>query len=428
MKPLCVIQGPYATRSGYGDFARDIVRHIIALDKYDVKLISTPWGGCPMNALEVPRDEEIVQRTMLPPFQLPRQPELYIQISVPGEFQPVGKYNIGITAGIETTLLSVEWIEGCNRMDVIFTISDFSRKTIVGTVAQRANEYGQPVGELKVVKPVEVLHNCVNTDIFKRLEPKEVPKSIKDELAQVTENFSYLFVGHWLKGDFGEDRKNVAMLIKVFGETFKNLPAKSRPALILKTSGAGFSYMDRRDILQKISHVRDTVGKNCPNVYLLHGDLTEVEMNGLYNHPKVKAHVSFTKGEGFGRPLLEATLSYKPVIASNWSGHLDFLNEKDAVLVEGELRQIEPGAVWPGVLIPESSWFNVDPQKAGEALFKVFKNYERHRERAFVLAGKNKKEFSFEAIQKKTDELLTKYVPEFALPVDVQLPALKRNV
>jgi glycosyltransferase involved in cell wall biosynthesis len=424
--PLCVIQGPYATRSGYGDFARDIIRHIIDLKKFNVKLVSMGWGACPMNALESPKDDGIITRTLTPPFQLPRQPELFIQISVPNEFHPQGKYNIGITAGIETTLISKEWVDGCNRMDVIFTISEFSKQGIIGTIVKNVDQQGNVREEIKVTKPVEVLHNCVHTDVFKRISPAEVPATVKDELDQIEEQFCYLFVGHWLKGNFGEDRKNIAVLIKIFGETFKQLPVALRPALILKTSGAGFSLMDQIDVSYKIRAIKETIGPDCPSIYLLHGDLSEVEMNGLYNHPKVKAHISFTKGEGFGRPLLEASVSGKPVIASNWSGHLDFLTAKNSVLVDGEVRQVEAGAVWPGVIIAESGWFNVDPQKASNALLLVRKNYEKYKDKAAWLTRRNSQMFSYEQIRENTKQLLEKYVPKFAISQQLKLPTLKR--
>ena len=67
-----------------------------------------------------------------------------------------------------------------------------------------------------------------------------------------------------------------------------------------------------------------------PNIYLLHGDLTLEQMALLYNLPKVKAMLSCTHGEGFGRPLAEATCCDLPVIASNWSGQMDFLNPKQS--------------------------------------------------------------------------------------------------
>jgi glycosyltransferase involved in cell wall biosynthesis len=428
MKPICVIQGPFGTRSGYGDMCRDIVRHVIALDRYDVKLISMPWGGCPINALSEanPKDTEIIKNIVPQPVALPRQPELFIQVSVPNEFQPVGKYNIGITAGIETTAASPEWVQGMNRMDLILTISEHS-KNVLQASAHTEMQGDRPTGRvLKLEKPIEVLHNCVDTNIFRRIEPKEIPAQIKTQLDMIQEDFAFLFVGHWLKGNVGEDRKNVGLLVKIFCETFKRRPKGHRPALILKTSGAGFSIMDREECLMKIRMVQQSCGEDFPNVYLLHGDLTEEEMNGLYNHPKVKAHISMTKGEGFGRPLLEATMSYKPVMASGWSGHLDFLNADDAILLSGELRNVEPSSVWPGVIMAESQWFNVDAQNAAAAMDHVFRNHGKFVDGAYRLAKKNKEAFAYEVIQKRTEELLDTYVPRFAMPVPMKLPTLKK--
>lgn len=426
MRPIAIIQAPFATRSGYGDMSRDIIRHVIALDKYDVQLVSAPWGSCPMNALEEKRDAEILSRMVQVPLTLPRQPELYIHITVPNEFQKVAKYNIGITAGIETTLCSPEWIEGCNRMDLVVATSEHSANVLRFTKVEQKDQDGNVVNTQQVTVPVEVLPNCVHTDVFKKLYGKEMPETINAELSQIKESFNYLFVGHWLKGGFGEDRKNVSMLIKVFCEAFKNIPSGNRPGLILKTSGATFSIMDQEECLEKIRQVRASVGPTCPNVYLLHGDLTEEEMNGLYNHPKIKAHVSFTKGEGFGRPLLEATQSDKPIIASGWSGHLDFLNKDDAILVGGELKKVDAGAVWPGVIIPESEWFNVNPSEGANALYYVFKNHGKATNGAWRLSKKAREGFSYEAVLEKTKELFDKHVPAFPTFQPLQLPSLKK--
>ena len=368
IKPICVIQSPFETRSGYGDFSRDIIRHIIDLNLYDVKLISLGWGGTPMNALDPIKDIELIKRIMTIPIQLSRQPELFIQISVPNEFNPIGKYNIGITAGIETTAISLPWIEGCNRMNVIWTISEHSKNVIANTTAEEKTPQGQLIRSSKVTVPVEVLHNCVHTDVFKKLTPDKLPETIKTSLLDIKEKFAFLFVGHWIKGGMGEDRKNIGLLIKIFCETFKNIGSTNKPALILKTSGTGFSILDREDCLNKIRIIRESCGPSAPNVYLIHGELTEEEMNGLYNHPKVKAHVSFAKGEGFGRPLLEACMSQKPVISSGWSGPLDFLNPSESILIPGELKPVEAGAVWENVIIPQSQWFNIDQNKAANAI------------------------------------------------------------
>lgn len=427
MKPICVIQGPYATRSGYGDMTRDIIRHIIELDRYDVVLVSMPWGACPLNALNPnnPKDLPLIQRTAPVPVQLTRKPELFIQVSVPNEFQPMGQYNIGITAGIETTLCSAPWIEGCNRMDVIFTISEHSKRVLEGTELNGRDPQGNIVQTLKITKPIEVLHNCVDTNIFKKIEAKEIPSDIKEKLDSIPEAFNFLFVGHWLQGNVGEDRKNVGLLVYTFCKAYSERSGV-RPGLILKTSGAGFSIMDQEDIVRKIESIKRAIGPNCPNVYVLHGELTEEEMNGLYNHPKVKAHITFTKGEGFGRPLLEASMSYKPILASGWSGHLDFLNAEDALLLNGELKNVDQSVVWENVILKESQWFNVDPQNAAKAMDYTVRNYGKLLDGAYRLATKNRENFGYEKIREKTAALLDKYVPRFALPVPIKLPSLKK--
>lgn len=430
-KPLCIVRAPCQTRSGYGDMSRDIIRHLIEWDKFDVKIHSVNWGDTPMNALDEnnPKDKMILDR-IVRNGQLP-QPHLYVTITIPTEFEPMGKYNIGITAGIETSVASAQWIQACNKMDLVLTISEHSKNVFHFSKYTQKDQNGNVMGEVKIEKPLEVLHNCIDTNIFKKIEYEfDLEKSIKDTLETIPEKFCYLFVGHWLRGDYGEDRKNVAFLVKVFLETFKQIPSKEQPALILKTSSAGFSILDREEILKKIDQIKNSVGleggQTLPNIYLLHGELTDKEMNSLYNHPKVKAHVSFTKGEGFGRPLLEASVSGKPVIASGWSGHLDFLDQSNSVLVGGELKPIHESSVWDGVLIRESTWFAPDMNQCANAFYAVFRNYSQFKKRAGLLAKENSKKFSYPVIQKKTWDLLNQYVPQFSVETKLVLPTLKK--
>lgn len=426
-KPLCVVRAPCATRSGYGDMSRDIIRHIIEYDKFDVLVHSVNWGDTPMNALDSanPKDKVILDRFITE--SLNRQPDLFVSITVPNEFEPLGKYNIGITAGIETTVASAPWIEGCNKMDVVFTISEHSKAVFENSKFQFKTPQGA-TGVLEIKKPLEVLHNCIDTAIFGKKAP--VDSEFSKILDSINESFCYLFVGHWLRGDYGEDRKNVPLLIKLFLETFKQITDKPQPALILKTSSAGFSILDKEEILSKINQIKASVtleyNQKLPNVYLLHGELSEKEMNTLYNHPKVKAHVSFTKGEGFGRPLLEASVSGKPVIASGWSGHMDFLDKDGAVLVGGELKNVHPSSAWENVILQESTWFSPDPQQCVNALAAVFFDYTTFKNNAYSLADANRKKFSYEAIQKRTWELLDKYVPEFPKQMPLVLPKLNK--
>ena len=152
----------------------------------------------------------------------------------------------------------------------------------------------------------------------------------------IKEDFCFLYTGHWLPGKIGEDRKNIATLIKTFLETFKG-SGRKKPALILKTSMVNYSLLDKEEVLKRINHIIKSLNGNLPNIYLLHGEMTDEEMNQLNNDPKVKAFISFTKGEGYGRPLAEAAITGKPVITTNWSGHVDFIRPEYNVLIGGQL-------------------------------------------------------------------------------------------
>jgi glycosyltransferase involved in cell wall biosynthesis len=418
MKPTLVFQAPVATRSGYGDHARDLLHSLYKLDKFEIKVISTRWGNTPMDALnyDKPFHKWIVD-SIIPGIQ--QKPDIYIQVTVPNEFQPLGNYNIGITAAIETTHSPLDWIHGCNRMDLIIVPSEHSKKSLIDSVYNEADKQtNQLIRQFKIEKPVEILFEGFDEFDFGTDAVAHIT-----ELDAIKEDFAFLFVGHWLRGDLGEDRKNVGMMIKTFAMAFKN--EKVKPALVLKTSSAGFSILDREAIISKI---RECLGKDYKSVpvYLLHGDLTPSEMNGLYEHPKVKAMLNFTKGEGFGRPLLEFSLTGKPVIVSNWSGHIDFLKQ-GAVLLEGELKPVHESAA-DQFLLKEAQWFNVNISKALSSIKDVYKNYDKYKTASYQLGKQNKQNFSLGKMTKLFDTILnqygiyTKVQPKFQ---QLQLPKLK---
>ena len=418
MKPLVFISCPIDTFSGYGARSRDIALAIIKSDKYDVKILSQRWGATPFGFLQKDNpDHKLILDCIWPQPQLPKQPDCWIQITVPNEFQPVGKFNIGMTAGIETTVCAPQWIEGLNRMNLNLVSSEHTKKVFKNSAFNEKNQQDQVLRSIKLEKPVEVLFEGVNTDIYKKL------KSVNtlNELDTIKEDFNYLYVGHWLQGEIGQDRKDTGMLIKTFLETFKN--KKQRPGLILKTSAGNYSIMDRDSMLEKIRQIEASVDGDLPSIYLLHGELSDDEVNELYNHPKVKAHVSFTKGEGYGRPLLEASLSQKPVIASSYSGHLDFLDSEMSILLPGEITQIHPSAVVKDMLIPESGWFTVNYNKASETLEDVYKNYKKYIDGAKKQAYRSRTEFSLEKMAEKLNATIEEKVPK---QVTLKLPQLKK--
>jgi hypothetical protein len=343
-----------------------------------------------------------------------------MQVSVANEFQPIGHYNIGVTAGVETTIVPKDFIDGTNKMDLTLVPSKFTKDVLVGTVYQHKDKNtGNVIGEFKVTKPVEVLFEGVDVGIF--LNPtKDV-----DVLSEIKTDFNFLTVGHWLKGNLGQDRKDIGMVIKTFATVFQNLPKEKQPGLIVKTSSAGFSVMDRENMRERIEELTKSFGDTCPPIYLIHGDLSENEMASLYHHPKVKAMVSFTKGEGYGRPLAEFTLSGKPILVSGWSGHIDFLPTEHSVLLEGTLTQVDESAA-DTFILKEAQWFSVNYSNAASLMYDVFNNYKVYTEKSKGLAKNTLNKFTLEKMYEVFDSIMKSYVVEQPKIVPIKLPKLQK--
>ena len=414
MKPLCVVSCPIDTFSGYGARSRDFVRSLIKEkdSEWDIKILPQRWGECPWNFLS--QDNPLRQRFI---GGLQRKPDVWVQITVPNEFQAVGTFNIGVSAGIETNIYPAEFIDGSNKMDLNLVSSQHSKNVAQQSQFEKKNQQGQVERVIKLEKPIEVLFEGLDLNKYYKNPNKT---SILDG---INEEFCFLYTGHWLPGAYGEDRKNTATLIKSFLETF-NTPSKNKPALILKTNHVNYSLMDRVEILKKINEIKTLIKGNLPNIYLLHGEMTDNEMNELNNDPRVKSFVSFTKGEGFGRPLLESAVTGKPVITTNWSGHIDFLHPDYNVLIGGELKPVHKSAA-NQFLLKDSQWFNINTAIAGRAMKDVFNHYKKYIEKSRKQTQYIKDNFSFD----KMGEILNNLLPgEDKIPVmkPLKLPNLKK--
>ncbi len=421
-KPFVVVSCPIDTFSGYGSRSRDVVRALMRSEKYDVKILSQRWGNTPYGALDENNPEDKKMLDAIIPPQLQRQPDVWIQISVPDEFQKLGKFNIGITAGIETDLCDVRFIQGANKMDLILGSSNHSLLALKNSQYEQKNQAGQVVGTVKLEVPTDVLFEGIDLEKYFHIEPKDLPKTeLVESLDTIDEQFCFLYVGHWLRGAIGEDRKNTGLMLKTFLETFKG--AKKKPALIMKTMTGPASIMDRNEVLRKINEVRNTVGGDLPNVYLIHGEIDDADMNHLYNYPKVKAMINLTKGEGFGRPLLEFTQSKKPVIASNWSGHLDFLKAEFTSLVPGEVKPVHESVVQDRLILKDSKWFQFEIGFAQLLLKDYVNSYKGYQVMGKRLGHHCKTNFSFEKMQEKIEAIMDKHAPK---KVEIKLPNIKK--
>lgn len=425
MKQLCVISAPPDTYSGYGARSRDFIKALYELkkDEWEIVVIPQRWGSTNWGFIENNIKEWGWMKELFIKQQITRQPDIWMQITVPNEFQAVGKVNIGLTAGIETTVCDHSWIDGVNRMDVTLVSSNHAKQVFEQSTFDQKNQQGQVVRTVKLAKPVEVLFEGVDLNKYFHIPTEELPSTeLIKSLDDIKESFNYLFVGHWLQGEMGQDRKDVGMMIKTFLESFKG--KKTKPGLVLKTSSATSCIMDRDEILKRIDAIRNTVdGGDLPNIYLLHGDLEDADINNLYNHPKIKAMVSFTKGEGYGRPLAEFCTSKKPVIVSGWSAPLDFMNPEFSVLLPGQVTQIHPSAVVQNMLLPESGWFTVDYKMASKLLQDVYDNYNKYEVMGKRQGHKIKTEFSYDSMMLVLQAYLEKYVPK---QVALKLPQLKK--
>ena len=418
-KPTLVFQGPIFTRSGYGDHCRDLMKSLRKMDKYDIKIIPLRWGNTPQNQVS---GQDEFGRWMLERVigSIEQKPDIFVQVSVANEFDPKGHYNIGVTAGVETTIAPKDFIDGSNKMDLIIVPSNFTKGNLGGTVYQQKDQAtGQIVGEIKTNTPIEVLFEGVDTEIFSKGNGNDV-------LPNVKEDFNFLIVGHWLKGSLGQDRKDIGMAIKTFATVFQYLPKDKRPGLIVKTSHAGFSVIDREETRKKIDDVLKSFGDKCPSVYLIHGDMEETDMSNLYHHPKVKAMISFAKGEGYGRPMAEFTLTGKPIIASGWSGQMDFLPTEHSVLLEGSLTAVDESAA-DQFCMKEAQWFSVNYSSAANKIYDVYNKYDSYLEKSKGLRENTLKNFTLEKMHDKFTEILDTYVRKQPQYVPFNVPKVNSS-
>jgi hypothetical protein len=303
-------------------------------------------------------------------------------------------------------------------MDLVIVPSEHSKDSFVKSVYDKIQN-DQKVGNLKVEKPMEVLFEGVDDEVYKPTDVSNEKDIIVETLNEIEEDFCYLFVGQWTKSGFGVDRKDISRMLKVFYESFAN--KNNAPAMVLKTNGPNFSILDKKSIKDNIDKVKKMFPDDIklPKVYLIHGELSQKQMNLLYNHPKIKYLVNFTHGEGFGRPMLEATMTELPVIASGWSGQLDFLSPEFSNLVRGSMGKIPEQAVWDKILIKESEWFTIDENDA----YKIFQKNFDNKQNAKKLYKLNKDKFKLSDMTIELKNILDKHVTKFS---ELKLPKLKK--
>ena len=365
-----IVRAPALSASGYGVHARFLIKSLEQSDLFDVYLDNINWGNLGYEPKSNPEREklfELQNKTRAYISQGNPSFDVSIQVTIPNEFEDLAPYNIGVTAGIETDRIAPEWIEKCNMMDRVVTISAHSKSGFTNAKFTVFNEQSGMPEVKKVNCPVSVVHYPVPT-----LEKEDIDLDLQT-------NFNFLAMA--LMGN----RKNIANTIKWFVEEFKN---DEDVGLIVKTAiRSGCTEDKMRTHSSLLEMLKSYPDRKC-KVYLLHGRLTEEEKNSLYCNEKVKALVTLSHGEGFGLPIFEAACNGLPIVAPNWSGHVDFLNhevedskgkKKTKGLfskVDYVLSAVPQSSVWQGVITRDSKWCYAKENSYKQKLRELYKNYE----------------------------------------------------
>lgn len=400
-----LVKGPALSLSGYGEQTRFALRSLRERpDLFDVYLINIPWGRTGWVTEE---SEEIDWIHMLMAkthafTQQKGQFDVSLQVTIPNEFEKIAPVNIGYTAGIETTKVAPQWIEKAKLMDKIIVVSNHSKEVFNATEYKLQNQQNGQIIDFRNTTPIDVVHFPV-----KHVKEEEIGIDLQTD-------FNFLSVAQW------GPRKNIETTINCFFEEFKN---DENVGLLLKANVAKNSIGDRLACEKRINAIKNNHKDAKCKLYLLHGNMTDGEIASLYRHPKIKALVSTTHGEGFGLPLFEAACAGLPVIAPKWSGHVDFLmapvkeDGKEKMRnhftpIDFELGMVAKEAVWDGVIQADSQWCHVKTFSVKESMRNVYKNYGTPLSRAkklqqYVLeqfAEKKQLEVFLQALNGNQDE------------------------
>jgi hypothetical protein len=384
-------EAPITSLSGYGEHSREIASYLLKMtEEFNLYFIETQWGTSQHsfkldnNQLKLalknkPTGDELI--------------DIYVKVGLPEEFVNVGKFNVGISAVVEASVCSKDSILKCNLMDLIIVPSAFCKSVLETS----ATKHG-----LVLSTNIQVIPQCVNYQT--KISSQADQSIIDDNLNVVDEEFCFLSVGEWNVSDQSNcDRKNIETLVRTFIKTFQDY--ENRPGLVLKTHYTNYCEHDYDKVYTKIKNILDSFN-NPPNIYLLHGHLTKQQLISLYEHEKIKCHIYCSRGEGFGRSILESTLSGKPTFTSNWSGPLDFIHD-ESFLIQGNLTQV-PHSL--GGVDTSAEWYEVSTESLAEKFKNVFETYEEYLNKMKNISTENKIKHTANEVYRQYKEVFNSYI------------------
>tara|TARA_Y100000310_G_scaffold333134_1_gene410051 strand:- start:189 stop:1355 length:1167 start_codon:yes stop_codon:yes gene_type:complete len=387
MKKKVIIRAPLLSYSGYGTHARQIFRWLLSRTDIEVSTQVVPWG-CTSWMIN-PETEgglagEIMKRSVA---ERPSDIDVSIQLQLPNEWDPtLAAVNVGLSAVVETDICNPSWVECCNKMTAIIVPSNHAKSVI------------NKSEECKV--PLHVVPECYYSEI--------AAENIDSFDLELDTDFNFLVFGQFTGNDPHTDRKNLFNTIKLLCDTFRD---DDNVGIVLKTNSGKNTTVDRA-ITEKILRqlVKEVRKGSFPKIHLLHGRLTQKQVASLYRHPKIKALVSLTRGEGYGLPLLEAAASGLPILATNWSGHLDFLKHGKFIPINYQLRPIPKSRIDGSIFIEGARWAEPSEEHACQRLRKFHKSSLIPKKWAMELKDKIIPLYSQDAINGLYNNVLDKYL------------------
>lgn len=381
-KKKVVLCGPSLTLSGYGVHSRQIARYLLDhRPDLDARFIVTEWGNTPWMLDGTMCDGltgRIMERTV------PSEQERFdasISVQLPNEWSKLAPVNVGISACVETDRCNPAWLASCANVDLVIVPSEHIKNVLTNT--------GTLLKPIKVV-PEAYSDACVKADI-------QQPHVFET-------GFNFLMVGQLTGNNPHNDRKNTFYAIKWLCDTFKD---DRDVGIVLKTNSGRNSLVDRMHTTAAMRSLLADVRKGpFPRFYLLHGEMTDDEVAALYRHPSTKALVAPTRGEGFGLPILEAAASGLPIVATGWSGHLDFMGHGRFMSLRYDLRDVHPSRIDGKIFVKGARWAEPNEEDFKRQVAKFRSSPSIPQGWAKELQPKIREKYSFDAVCRAYDEAL----------------------
>lgn len=371
-----VLQAPLFSASGYGSYARDVFRSMLLCTPYRIVGVNTMWGH---SSEPIWGDSDFSKALQIACKSRPDKGEkgvIFMQLALSRDFTPYsGCVNIGVTLGLESDSVPEQWIEGANLMDALIVNTTFTKE-----------QYER--GGLTI--PCYVVGEGVDINIFH-------PVGTRPQLCGLDMDTSFNFItgGQWWgNAPDAIDRKAVGETIKIFCDAFRG---SKEVGLIVKSHTYNNSTADEFLTAKKINLLKGH--QEFPRVYLVHGRMTDAELALLYNDNRVKAFVSPTHGEGWGRMLAEAVACDLPLIVGGWGGHMDFIDPSLASVLTYEMGLV-PESVY-SLYDPTMKWAYADPVEVKRFMLRCYKKYDGAVKRAVHLGAAFRVRFSEEVTRRE---------------------------